>query len=201
MRFVNRKVELDFLNKKWGEKQSQLIIIYGKRRVGKTELSIWFAKNKPHIYFLCERIAAHKQLKKFTEVIAEYFNDEFLPEEGFRDWETAFKYISKKNKKMILIIDEFPYLAESDKSVPSTFQKAWDLYLKKSKVYLLLLGSSISMMEKTTLYYKAPLYGRRTGQFLVKSFKFRELKNFFPEKFCKRDNLFMKKLSFCSEKS
>jgi AAA+ ATPase superfamily predicted ATPase len=182
MKFVNRKVELDFLNKKWGEKQSQLIIIYGKRRVGKTELSIRFAKNKPHIYFLCERIAAHKQLKKFTEVIAEYFDDEFLPEEGFRDWETAFKYISKKNKKMILIIDEFPYLAESDKSVPSTFQKAWDLYLKKSKVYLLLLGSSISMMEKTTLYYKAPLYGRRTGQFLVKPFKFRELKNFFPEK-------------------
>lgn len=182
MRFIDRKPELDFLNEKWREKQSQLIVIYGKRRIGKTELSIQFAKNKPHIYFLCERIAPHKQLEKFTEAVAEYFKDEFLPEEGFKDWEIAFKYIFRKGEKMIIIIDEFPYLAESDKSVPSTFQKAWDLYLKKSKVYLLLLGSSISMMEETALSYKAPLYGRRTGQLLIKPFNFREAREFFLDK-------------------
>jgi len=182
MRFADRKTELDFLNRKWQEKKPQLIIIYGKRRVGKTELSIRFAKDKPHVYFLCERIAAHKQLKKFTEVIAEYFKDEFLPEEGFRDWETVFKYIYKKGQKIIIIIDEFPYLAESDKSVPSAFQKAWDLYLKESKICLLLVGSSISMMEETTLFHKAPLYGRRTGQILVKPFAFKDVKEFFPEK-------------------
>ena len=182
MRFVDRKTELDFLNSKWREKTPQLIIIYGKRRVGKTELSIRFAKDKPHIYFLCERIAAHKQIKKFTEVIAEYFKDEFLPEEGFRDWETAFKYIHQKGKKIIIIIDEFPYLAESDRSVPSAFQKAWDLYLKDSKIFLLLLGSSISMMEETTLFHKAPLYGRRTGQLLIKPFAFKDVKECFPEK-------------------
>ena len=182
MRFVNRELELSFLNEKWRQNSAQLIVIYGKRRVGKTEISIQFAKDKPHIYFLCERLAAHSQLKKFTEAVRGYFKDEFLPQEGFKDWETAFKYIANKREKLAVIIDEFPYLAETDKAIPSVFQKAWDLYLKNSKVYLMLLGSSISMMEKTVLFHKAPLYGRRTGQFLIKPFRFRETKKTYPEK-------------------
>ena len=182
MEFINREMELDFLNKKWGIDEPQLIIICGKRRVGKTELAIQFAKDKPHIYFLCERISSHKQLMKFTEMLAEYFKDEFLPQEGFRDWETAFKYVANKNQKTLIIIDEFPYLAESDSALPSTFQKAWDLHLKSSKVYLILQGSSISMMEETALLYKAPLYGRRTGQFLIRPFNFRTVQGIFPDK-------------------
>ncbi|MBL7170936.1 MAG: ATP-binding protein [Candidatus Omnitrophica bacterium] len=182
MRFINRETELNFLNEKWQQNSAQLIIIYGKRRVGKTEISIQFVKDKPHIYFLCERLAAHNQLKKFTEAVGEYFKDEFLPQEGFKDWETAFKYIANKREKLAVIIDEFPYLAETDKAIPSTFQKAWDIHLKTSKVYLILLGSSISMMEKTALFYKAPLYGRRTGQFLIKPFRFKEVKKVFPDK-------------------
>jgi len=182
MRFVNRELELSFLNEKWRQNSAQLIVIYGKRRVGKTEISIQFAKDKPHIYFLCERLAAHSQLKKFTEAVRGYFKDEFLPQEGFKDWETAFKYIANKREKLAVIIDEFPYLAETDKAIPSVFQKAWDLYLKNSKVYLMLLGSSISMMVKTVLFHKAPLYGRRTGQFLIKPFRFRETKKTYPEK-------------------
>ncbi|MCP5008096.1 MAG: ATP-binding protein [Planctomycetes bacterium] len=182
MRFINRNIELQFLAEKWRTDEAQLVVLYGKRRVGKTELSIQFIKNKPHIYFLCERLAASYQLKKFTEMVVEYFKDEFLPTDGFRDWETALKYLAHKNEKIAIVIDEFPYLAETDKAVPSAFQKAWDLYLKDSRVYLILLGSSISMMEKTVLSYKAPLYGRRTGQFLIKPFKFKESKEFFPSK-------------------
>ena len=182
MEFVNRESELNFLNKKCRENIAELIIIYGKRRVGKTELSIQFAKDKPHIYFLCERIAMRYQLKKFTVAVGEYFKDEFLPPQGFRDWETAFKYIANKGEKLIVIIDEFSYLVETNKAVPSTFQKAWDLYLKNSNIYLMLLGSSISMMEKTALFYKAPLYGRRTGQLLIKPFKFKEVQKVFFDK-------------------
>lgn len=182
MEFVNREAELDFLNKKWSENKSQLVIVYGKRRVGKTELCIQFAKDKPHIYFLCERIAPHKQLQKFTEMLSEYFKDEFLPPEGFKDWETAFKYIANKNQKIAIIIDEFPYLVETDEAIPSTFQKIWDLYLKKSKVYLILSGSSISMMEKTVIFYRAPLYGRRTGQLLIKPFEFNQIQKVFRYK-------------------
>src|SRR5258706_15083449 len=162
MRFVNREYELDFLNKKWRESRPQLIVIYGKRRVGKTELVVQFAKDKPHIYFLCERISDRHQLSKFTEAIGNIFKEEFLPEDGFKDWETAFRYIASKEKKIVIVIDEFPYLAETNPSIPSTFQKAWDLHLKNSKVCRILLGSSISLMESTTLHHKAPLYGRRT---------------------------------------
>lgn len=182
MRFVNREEELSFLNKQWVENNAQLVVIYGKRRVGKTEISINFAKNKPHIYFLCEKVSPSIQLRKVTGTIGSYFRDEFLPPKGFDDWETVFKYIAAKNEKLVVIIDEFPYLVEADRAVPSTFQKAWDIYLKNSKIYLILLGSSISMMERTTLFYKAPLYGRRTGQLLIKPFRFRELKKIFPEK-------------------
>lgn len=182
MKFINRSSELSFLNEKWDERKAQLIIIYGKRRVGKTELSLHFAKEKPHIYFICERISSQKQLEKFTRALGEYFNDQFLPQEGFKDWEIAFKYIVSKDEKIIIIIDEFPYLAETESAIPSIFQKAWDLYLKNSNIYLILLGSSISMVEKTVLFYKAPLYGRRTGQLLVKPFKFRYLKEMFTNK-------------------
>jgi hypothetical protein len=182
MKFINRELELEFLNEKWEKNEAQLIIIYGKRRVGKTEISIQFAKDKPHIYFLCERIAERSQLKKFTEGVREYFKDEFLPQDGFADWETAFKYIAKRKKKMAIIIDEFPYLVETNRGVPSIFQKAWDLHIKNSKAYIILLGSSISMMEETALFYKAPLYGRRTGQFLIKPFRFRDVMKAFPGK-------------------
>lgn len=182
MRFVNRKTELGLLTEKWSKSGSQLVIIYGKRRVGKTELCLQFAKNKPHIYYVGEKIPKQNQLQKFTEILKEYFKDEFLPPEGFRDWETVFKYIAGKKEKMLIIIDEFPYLVETDESVPSTFQKAWDLHLAKSNVYLIILGSSISMMEQTTLSSRAPLYGRRTGQLSVKPFSFMELHDFFPEK-------------------
>lgn len=131
LQFVNRETELDFLNEKWNRNEAQLIIIYGKRRVGKTELAIQFVKDEPHIYFLCERIPIHKQLQKFTEAISEYFKDEFLPAEGFKNWEVAFKYISNKKEKIAIIIDEFPYLVETDVAIPSTFQKAWDIYLQR----------------------------------------------------------------------
>lgn len=181
MPFVNREEELDFLDEKWKRDGAQLIVIYGKRRVGKTELAVQFAQKRPHIYFLCEKISGQHQLDKFTEAAAAFFKDEFLSKGGFKDWETALKYIAKKNTKIALILDEFPYLIETDPAIPSTFQKGWDLYLKDSPVFLILLGSSISMMERSVLHYKAPLYGRRTGQLLIQPFKFKELQKLFPK--------------------
>ena len=93
MRFINRELELRSLNERWEENKAQLIVIYGKRRVGKTELSIHFAQGKPCIYFLCDRTSMHKQLQRFTEMVGKYFKDEFLPSDGFKEWEEKFKYI------------------------------------------------------------------------------------------------------------
>lgn len=182
MKFFNRKQELEVLNNWWREKGSHLIIVYGKRRVGKTALSLEFAKNKPAIFHLAERLDPKLQLQKISQEVGGFFKDAYVSEYGFQDWEQLFKYIAQKKQKIVIIIDEFPYLVDADPAIPSIFQKGWDLYLSKSPVYLILCGSSIGMMEKHTLVYGAPLYGRRSGQILVRPFSFFELEEIFPKK-------------------
>jgi hypothetical protein len=187
MIFINRKRELAVLNKWWGAKaaghksQAVLAVFYGKRRVGKTSLCLEFAKNKPHVYFLADKLNMALQLRKLSQQIGAFYEDDYVADYGFEDWEQLFAYIGGKKKKMVLIIDEFPYLVEADPAITSVFQKGWDLYLSKSPVYLILCGSSIGMMEKHVLSYKAPLFGRRTGQILVKPFSFFELYEIFPK--------------------
>ncbi|TRZ77628.1 ATP-binding protein [bacterium] len=179
MKFFNRQQELKALNGWWKKRKAQLAIIYGKRRVGKTALSLKFCENKPAVYFLSERLDIKLQLKKISKEIGQFFKDDYITEYGIEDWEQFFKYIASKKKKFILVIDEFPYLVDADPAIPSIFQKGWDLYLSKSPVFLILCGSSIGMMEEHTLHYKSPLYGRRSGQILVKPFSFFDLEEIF----------------------
>jgi uncharacterized protein len=182
MKFYNRKQELKAMNDWWHEEKSHLVIVYGKRRVGKTALSLEFAKGKPAIFYLAERLDPKLQLQKISQEVGVFFKDEYVAKYGFEEWEQFFKYIADKNEKIVIIIDEFPYLVDSDPAIPSIFQKGWDLYLSKSKAFLILCGSSIGMMEKHTLTHGAPLYGRRSGQILVKPFYFSDLEELFPNK-------------------
>ena len=182
MKFINREQELNALNNRWRGGAAELVILYGKRRVGKTELAVRFAKDKPHVYFLAEKMPLHLQAQKFSKALAQYFGDDYLVRQGLTDWEEIFKYVAGKKKKMAIIIDEFPYLVEAESGITSTFQKAWDLHLKKAPVFLILCGSSISMMEQHTLAHRSPLYGRRTGQLLIQPFRFADLGKAFPRK-------------------
>ncbi|MDZ7360435.1 MAG: ATP-binding protein [candidate division KSB1 bacterium] len=184
MPFFNREQELEFLNNKYREPGSQLIVIYGKRRVGKTELVKQFFEDKPHLYFLADKLPEPVQLVDLAGKVGGHFRDPLLAERGFGRWEQFFAYLKTKTvgKRLTIIIDEFPYLVESNPAVPSLFQKGWDEYLKDTRVFLILLGSSISMMESQVLGQKAPLYGRRTGQLNVQPFSFRELAAMFPKK-------------------
>ncbi|KKQ05070.1 MAG: hypothetical protein US25_C0030G0003 [Candidatus Moranbacteria bacterium GW2011_GWE1_36_7] len=181
MKFYNRKQELKALNDWWREKKSHLVILYGKRRVGKTALSLEFAKGKPSIFYLAERLDSKLQLEKISKEVGNFFKDEYVSQYGFTQWEQFFKYIADKNERMVIIIDEFPYLVDSDPAIPSIFQKGWNLHLSKSKTFLILCGSSIGMMEKHTLIHGAPLYGRRSGQILVRPFNFSDLEELFPD--------------------
>lgn len=183
MKFINRKAELKALEGKWQEDKPQLFIVYGKRRVGKTELIKQFIKNKPAIYFLADRRTTSEQLKELGRIVGEYFKDDILIKNGFSDWLEVFSYLKNKTTdKFILAIDEYPYLVESDGATSSLFQKGWDEYLKDSRIFIILSGSSIAMMESEALIHKSPLYGRRTGQSLIKPLKFKESWEFFPEK-------------------
>ena len=182
-KFINKQEELNFLKKKWMEKKSNFIVIYGKRRVGKTELIKQFIKTKNAIYFLADKRTTKDQLRELGLLFGEYFHDEILAKNGFNEWLDVFIYLKKNIKKpFIFAIDEYPYLVETDSAVSSVFQKGWDQYLKDSPVMLILSGSSIAMMESEVLAYKAPLYGRRSGQIQIEPLNFSQSWEFFKEK-------------------
>lgn len=182
MRFIDRKRELAALGKFWKAKPAQFIVLYGRRRMGKTELIKEFVKNRPHIYFLSRLINEHVNLKLLGRSVGEYYGDEILQNRGFEDWEEFFHYIRGHiRERMVIAIDEFPYLIEANKGIPSIFQAGWDEYLKDSNIFLILCGSSMAMMEEKVLSHKTPLYGRRTGQILLRPLPFSEIKGFYPE--------------------
>lgn len=184
MKFINREKELKSLNEAWKKNSAQFFVIYGKRRVGKTELIKHFLSSKPGIYYLADKRRAKDQLFELGQICGTYFKDTILQSNGFKDWLEFFAYIKSKvsNKSFVLAIDEYPYLTEGSKEVGSLFQKAWDNYFKDSKIFLILCGSSISMMEQETLSLKSPLFGRRTGQLLIEPLNFYQAWQFYPKK-------------------
>jgi len=180
-RFVNREKELEFLEECYRKEGSSLIIIYGRRRIGKTELIKKFVEDKKFVYYLCEKSSIQKNLENFKEILAEKLNKEWLKQIRVNDFESLFKAIEKEiQEKMVIVFDEFPYLIELDRGIVSQFQKIWDEILSKKKIMLILCGSSIGMMETEVLGYKSPLYGRRTGQWKVTELDIKFLKEFFP---------------------
>jgi len=183
VKFINRETELKALEERWASDTAQLFIIYGKRRVGKTELIKQFIKDKQAVYFLASQSTEKEQLQSLGRAIGGQFGDPALARNGFAQWLDVFEYLKKNIKeRFVLAIDEYPYLAEADKAVSSLFQKGWDEFLKESNIFLILSGSSIAMMESETLIYSAPLFGRRTGQLLLKPLAFRPSWQFFPNK-------------------
>jgi len=117
-----------------------------------------------------------------SETLADFFQDELLRIHPLENFEEVFLYLSrKKETRFALIIDEFPYLIQADRAIPSIFQRGWDQYFSKNnKIMLILNGSSISMMEDQVLSAASPLYGRRTGQWKLQPMTVGQLKGFFP---------------------
>ncbi|HJH30529.1 MAG TPA: ATP-binding protein [Methanosarcinaceae archaeon] len=182
--FVGRKEELAFLEDAYDKDKSQMIVICGRRRVGKTCLLQKFIKDKKHTYFLCTKGNEIEQIRLLSGFIAENMDDEAVAQSPFSDWRTLFMYLQSKigDERFVLVIDEFPYLINANSAVTSIFQKYWDEYLSGTNIMLVLCGSSISMMEREVLAYKSPLYGRRTGQWKVEPMSFEESLDIFPKK-------------------
>ncbi len=180
LKFINRVDEIDTLNKRYKSNKSEFLVIYGRRRIGKTELIKQFAKDKKHFYFLARKEPIELEVDRFRKKISEKFN---IYLRDTKDFETLFKEIIETidtSQKFIFIIDEFPYFIEQYKPILSIFQSIWDEVLKKENVFLILTGSSVSMMETEVIGYKSPLYGRRTGQLKIEPIKIYYLKEFLP---------------------
>lgn len=172
MPFIDRATELKFLEEKWLSGTAQLLVLWGKRRVGKTELVKQFIEDKPSIYFMAESTGEKEQLQRFSLALGRFFKEPLLETRGFSAWEEVFVYLKAKKQRFVLAIDEFPYLIQSNPAIPSLFQKGWDEHLAGSDICLILFGSSMAMMENEVLGYRSPLYGRRSGQWLVEPMPF-----------------------------
>lgn len=176
--FKNRKAELRLLNNLYEKGDSKLVVVYGRRRVGKTELLREFLKKHKGLYILARQESELEQLKKLSSQIAEYYNDRVLKINHFSSWDALFTYLSEK-PRIPIVFDEFPYLVQSSKRVPGILQDYWDNRFSKKNAFIILCGSSINMMERL-LGHKSPLYGRRTEQLLLEPMKFDDAILFFP---------------------
>ena len=171
MVFVDREEELNALKKRLDSDGFELIVVYGRRRIGKTRLVLEAVRGKEYVYYLAVEGDNLRHFKRFaSKTVPELRHVE-------EDWESYFHFLRDK----IIIIDEFPNLIKEDPGVISIFQRIVDITLKNSKTKLVLLGSSVSMMSSKVLSYSSPLYGRRTASIRLGPLKFHHLRGFFPK--------------------
>lgn len=174
--FIGREKELAKLNSMYNNDKFECAIIYGRRRVGKTTLIREFIKDKKAIYFAGTETGSKSNLRNLSKSIFDLMDNDVYDQPSFDSFQSAFDYIYKlsKNERLIFIIDEYPYLAQSYKGVSSILQIQIDLKFMESNLFLIICGSSMSFMENQVLSYQSPLYGRRTAQFKIKPFTFFE---------------------------
>ena len=173
--FIGREKELNALEKLYQSGKFEFVVIYGRRRVGKTALINHFIDDKKSIYFMGVESNAKQNLENLSKSILE-FSSGIQTETYFPSYQAALEYVFQlaERERVVLAIDEYPYVARASKSLASTFQLLIDKYKDTSKLMLILCGSSMSYMEDHVLAYKAPLYGRRTAQMKIMPFDFEE---------------------------
>ncbi len=176
MKFIGRKNELSKLEEEYN-RNSSFVVIYGRRRVGKTTLIKEFLKEKTAFYFLATEELESQSMKRLAGVMAPTKKKKILQKTTFTDWLDLFQVIAdyKPEEKKVFVIDEFPYLVKTNSAFPSILQNAWDEILKDSNVMLILSGSFIGMMQKHALSYDSPLYGRRTAQIRLAPLPFTDI--------------------------
>jgi AAA+ ATPase superfamily predicted ATPase len=182
--FINRLEEQEFLKNEYEKSGSSLVILYGRRRIGKTALISEFGRTKNMLYFLATEESETENRNQFKDLVADYTGNELLKNVTVANWETLFDVLVHfpVNEKKLIVLDEFQYLGRANPAFPSVFQKIWDTKLKDQPVMVILCGSLISLMETQTLVYSSPLYGRRTGQIKLQQIPFQHYQEFFPAK-------------------
>ena len=182
MLFIGRESELRFLNDAYESDKAEFVVLYGRRRVGKTELLNEFCKDKDAIFYTCREYTDTVQLKSFTEKVKTYNISALDFVDSFSSWEHAFSSVMMlpTDKKKLLIVDEFPYACKANVSIPSILQVLWDEKLRRENVMIVLCGSAMSFIERDLLSEKNPLYGRTTGIYKLKPLPFCDAQKFFP---------------------
>ncbi|MGM9568450.1 MAG: ATP-binding protein [Phascolarctobacterium sp.] len=181
--FLCREKELAVLNKRYQNQEFECIIIYGRRRVGKTALMNQFCQDKPTIFFSALNASEKENLTALSKAIYTYKTGLEANYPIYQSFDAALEEITQLSaqQRMVLIIDEYPYLAKSYPSISSRLQHLIDHKWQQSKLYLILCGSSMSFMENQVLGYESPLYGRRTAQLKIMPLTYKDTATFVPQ--------------------
>jgi uncharacterized protein len=183
--FVDRREELNFLNRLLNRKQpgpGQMVLLYGRRRVGKTELLKHWCEQSglPFTYWSADKEPAVLQRRSFMATMLGMPEEQATP---FDSWPALWRWLAprlaEKKEPQILILDELSYAAAADPALLSALQHAWDHHLQTSNVILVLCGSHVTTME-ALMQHQSPLFGRFTGQWHLQPLPFSSLREFFP---------------------
>ena len=180
--FIGREEELRFLEERYTAPGGQLVVLYGRRRVGKTETLRRFCEGKSHVFYSCTECTDEQQLAAFSTRMLQKDMPAAKYLTVFSGWEQALSSVSELpgQGKKLLVIDEFPYMVRNNPSIPSILQNLWDSTLREQDVMIVLCGSAMSFIEKEILAEKNPLYGRATGILKMNEMDFYDAARFFP---------------------
>ena len=181
--FYCRDEELNTMNRLYLRGRFECVVIYGRRRVGKTALINEFCRQKPTIFFSALNASAQENLEELSRSIMVYENPTSDAAPIYGSYAQALDAITNlaQERQLIFVIDEYPYLAKSEPSISSRLQHLIDHRWQESRIYLILCGSSMSFMEHQVLGYESPLYGRRTAQIRLQALTYRESAVFYPK--------------------
>ncbi len=186
MKFVDRQCELEILDQMWGARDARFLVLYGRRRIGKTRLlTHWLGHRSPRaIYWVAKPASSASLLRSFSQAIYREAHPATPADPAFTypSWEMAWREVAElsRSRRLALFLDEFTYTLDATPDLAGTLQNAWDQTLSRSDLFLILSGSHLGMMERELLAYRAPLYGRASGRLLLQQLPFSALRELFP---------------------
>lgn len=177
--FLNRQRELSYLDARYARSGAEFAVLYGRRRVGKSSLIYEWCQGKPFLYFFAARLPGQALLAEFTRHLAAALNE---PERTFPDWDSALLALAElaRSQRFIVVLDEYPYLADSVPGFSTLLQRAWDMTLQHTHLFLCLTGSTFSVVRREILDGHAPLYRRHTWAYELLPLLPADLAAFFP---------------------
>ncbi|KAA3643902.1 MAG: ATP-binding protein [Chloroflexi bacterium] len=184
--FIARERELALLHKEWETQNACLLILYGRRRVGKTRLLTHWIEKTGHraLYWVAAPTSTKNQLRSFSQALFNFEGSGVAADNfSYQNWEQAFEQAARmaESERLVLVLDEFTYLLPHEPGIAGILQNAWDHRLKNTNIFVIVTGSHIGMMERDVLAPRAPLYGRATSLLHLQPLPFANTRSFFPK--------------------
>ena len=181
MEFIDREREMKVLKREWNNRPS-FLVLYGRRRAGKTRLMREFSKGRKTFFFTFPEAIKEVQMREFKRALSSFLGDELILKVETDNWFDLLSYLAERSDDCLIVLDEFTYAIKSDRKILSDLQRVWDGILSEKNVMLVISGSLLGMMWDDVLSHASPLYGRRTRSIHLKPMDYRNALKFFDEK-------------------